>query len=33
MYAGVPCYNLPKLHSAIASDVPEPKSVFGWRLA
>ena len=32
MYAGVPCYNLRKLHRAIAADVPEPKSVIGaWR--
>ena len=32
MYAGVPCYNLKKLHEAIAHDMPEPKSVWGaWR--
>lgn len=32
MYAGVPCYNLKKLHEAIAHDMPQPKNVFGaWR--
>ena len=32
MYAGVPCYNLKKLHQAILHDMPTPKNVFGaWR--
>ncbi|MDE2701729.1 MAG: fatty acid desaturase [Chloroflexota bacterium] len=32
MYAGVPCYNLSKLHKAIAHDVPEPRTLIGaWR--
>ena len=32
MYAGVPCYNLKKLHKAISHDVPEPRTLFGaWR--
>jgi fatty acid desaturase len=32
MYAGVPCYNLKKLHEAIAHDMPQPKNVFcAWR--
>ena len=32
MYAGVPCYNLKKLHQAIAHDVPVPRTLIGtWR--
>ena len=32
MYAGVPCYNLGKLHQEIADDMPEPRTVVGaWR--
>jgi fatty acid desaturase len=32
MYAGVPCYNLRRLRTAIAADVPEARTLFGaWR--
>ncbi len=32
MYAGVPCYNLKKLHKAIAHDMPKPRTlVSAWR--
>ena len=32
MYAGVPCYNLKKLHLEIADDMPEPRSLVGaWK--
>jgi len=32
MYAGVPCYNLKKLHVLIAHDTPKPRSLVGaWR--
>ena len=32
MYAGVPCYNLPKLAREIADDMPEPRTLTGaWR--
>ena len=32
MYAGVPCYNLKKLHRAIAGDVPRPRTLLSaWR--
>lgn len=32
MYAGVPCYNLKKLHYEIAHDMPEPRSLVGaWK--
>ena len=32
MYAGVPCYNLKKLHQALAHDMPKPKNLFGvWQ--
>ena len=32
MYAGVPCYNLKKLHQAVKDDMPEPRSLVGaWR--
>ena len=32
MYAGVPCYNLRRLRSAIAADLPEARTLFGaWR--
>ena len=32
MYAGVPCYNLKKLHSLLAPDMPQPRTVLGaWK--
>ena len=32
MYAGVPCYNLKKLHQAVAHDMPKPRTLVGaWR--
>ena len=32
MYAGVPCYNLKKLHKVLAKDMPKPRSLVGaWR--
>ena len=32
MYAGVPCYNLARLHRVIKDDVPVPRSLLGaWR--
>lgn len=32
MYLLVPCYNLKKLHSAVAHDMPETRTLFGaWR--
>lgn len=32
IYAGVPCYNLKKLHQAVKDDMPEPRSLVGaWR--
>ena len=32
MFAGVPCYNLNKLHRAVAHDMPQPRTFFGaWR--
>ena len=32
MYAGVPCYNLKKLHQEVKDDMPEPRSLVGaWR--
>lgn len=32
MYAGVPCYNLKKLHAELATDMPEPRTLSGaWR--
>jgi fatty acid desaturase len=32
MYAGIPCYNLKKLHQEIAHDMPEPRSLWGaWK--
>ena len=32
MYAGVPCYNLKKLHREIAADMPAPRTLVGaWR--
>ena len=32
MYAGIPCYNLKKLHKEIAHDMPEPRTLWGaWR--
>jgi fatty acid desaturase len=32
MYVGVPCYNLRKLHEALAWDMPEPRTLVGaWK--
>ncbi len=32
MYAGVPCYNLKKLHTLVANDMPQPRTLFGaWK--
>jgi len=32
MFAGVPCYNLKKLHRCVADDMPNPKTLFGaWK--
>lgn len=32
MFAGVPCYNLKRLHSLVKGDMPEPRSLRGaWR--
>ena len=32
MFAAVPCYNLRKLHRAVAHDMPEPRTLIGaWR--
>ncbi len=32
MYAGVPCYNLEKLHKELAHDLPEPRTLWGaWK--
>jgi fatty acid desaturase len=31
MYAAVPCYNLSRLASLIATDMPAPRSLFGAR--
>ena len=32
MFAGVPCYNLEKLHRATAADMPKPRTLWGaWR--
>ncbi len=32
MYAGVPCYNLKKLHNAVAHDMPSPRTLISsWR--
>ena len=32
MFAGVPCYNLEKLHREVAHDMPEPRTLFGaWK--
>ena len=32
MYAGVPCYNLKKLHKVLAKDMPKPRSLVGaWK--
>ena len=32
MYAGVPCYNLKKLHKLLADDMPEPRTLLGaWK--
>ena len=27
MYAGVPCYNLPKLHAVVRADMPQPRNL------
>ncbi len=32
MYAGVPCYNLPRLHQAVREDMPKPRTLReAWR--
>ena len=32
MFAGVPCYNLAKLHNAVKNDMPKPRTLVGaWR--
>jgi len=32
MFAGVPCYNLEKLHKEVAHDMPEPRTLIGaWK--
>ena len=32
MFAGVPCYNLKKLHKAVAADMPKVRTLVGaWR--
>ena len=32
MYSGVPCYNLKKLHSLVADDMPHLRALFGaWK--
>ncbi len=32
MFAGVPCYNLAKLHREVAGDMPEPRTLIGaWK--
>ena len=32
MYAGVPCYNLKKLHQVLAHDMPKPRTLLGaWK--
>jgi hypothetical protein len=32
MFAGVPCYNLKKLHQAVRDDMPKPRTVSeAWR--
>ena len=32
MFAGVPCYNLKKLHEEIKFDMPEPRTLIGaWK--
>ena len=32
MYAGVPCYNLKKLHALVADDMPQPRTLFeAWK--
>ncbi len=32
MYAGVPCYNLKKLHRLVAHDMPKPRTLWGaWK--
>lgn len=32
MYAGVPCYNLKKLHHAVEDDMPVPRTLVGaWK--
>lgn len=32
MYGAVPCYNLKKLHRAVADDMPEPRTLIGaWK--
>ena len=32
MFAGVPCYNLKRLHETVAADMPKPRTLIGaWR--
>ena len=32
MFAGVPCYNLKKLHMAVKEDMPAPRTLLGaWK--
>ena len=32
MFAAVPCYHLPKLHRAVANEMPAPRTLVGaWR--
>ena len=32
MFAGVPCYNLKKLHQVISHDMPKPRTLYGaWK--
>ena len=32
MFAGVPCYNLAKLHEEVKDDMPKPRTLVGaWR--
>ncbi len=32
MYAGVPCYNLKKLHQVLVHDMPKPRTLVGaWK--
>lgn len=32
MFAGIPCYNLKKLHQIVAEDMPKPRTLIGaWK--